>query len=459
MDSIMSMEAFVSLLNLKAREFLMERNADVGKDIISKLPDSILIHILSFLPIKDVLRTSVLSTRWKYLWTSISNIYFDETSNNFPSGMRASIRDSVNKVFLLHDPSSIQKFRLRSRRSVSRSRLNSWVSTAISHKVEELDLHLPVSPSFKLPDTLFTSDTLSILKLNMEIVFKVPRFTRFSNLRTLSLRKVKFHGNQYAEHLFSACLVLQELVLYKCVLVDTTRITISIPTLRKLEIRRPLPLDYQLYGCCVTVCAENLISLSCKRCAVVELVLSNLSSMKDAYIDEECSGYQDNEFTRRVIEVLGGMHNVQSLRLSYDTLQCLAREKNLQASLPMFHNLIHLKVIKKMYDYTNEEVLMSFLEKSPNVKTLELPEVWVKNIFPQCLKSCIKTVSIAHFEGWYREVLFLKHLLRNSNVLERLTVFCGKDLARDLRKLNEINHELQAIHSCEIEFRKGFKRD
>lgn len=55
--------------------------------------------------------------------------------------------------------------------------------------------------------------------------------------------------------------------------------------------------------------------------------------------------------------------------------KCLAREKNLQASLPMFHNLTHLKVIQKMYDYTNEEVLMSFLEKSPNVKTLELPEV------------------------------------------------------------------------------------
>lgn len=84
---------------------------------------------------------------------------------------------------------------------------------------------------------------------------------------------------------------------------------------------------------------------------------------------------------------------------------------------------------------------------------------WVTNIFPQCLKSCLKTVSIAHFEGGYGEVRFLKHLLRNSNVLERLTVFCVKDLAGDLGKLNEINHELQAIHSCVIEFLKVFKRD
>ncbi|KAI3464412.1 hypothetical protein Pfo_021075 [Paulownia fortunei] len=50
------------------------RNAANKKDIISKLPDDILISIISFMPIKDGIRTSVLSKRWRNLYNFVSNI-------------------------------------------------------------------------------------------------------------------------------------------------------------------------------------------------------------------------------------------------------------------------------------------------------------------------------------------------------------------------------------------------
>ncbi|KAI9076742.1 hypothetical protein K1719_041325 [Acacia pycnantha] len=40
----------------------------------SELPEKVLSHILSFLPTKEAVRTSVLSKRWEYIWTSIPKL-------------------------------------------------------------------------------------------------------------------------------------------------------------------------------------------------------------------------------------------------------------------------------------------------------------------------------------------------------------------------------------------------
>ncbi|PHT95593.1 hypothetical protein T459_03475 [Capsicum annuum] len=50
----------------------MQRKIMVGGDRLSNLPESILFHILSMLPDrKQVVRTNVLSTRWRFPWMSV----------------------------------------------------------------------------------------------------------------------------------------------------------------------------------------------------------------------------------------------------------------------------------------------------------------------------------------------------------------------------------------------------
>ncbi|KAF3669019.1 F-box protein [Capsicum annuum] len=52
-------------VNLEAHEKIIHSE---GECLINRMNDDALIHILGFLPIKEMARTSVLSHRWRYLW-------------------------------------------------------------------------------------------------------------------------------------------------------------------------------------------------------------------------------------------------------------------------------------------------------------------------------------------------------------------------------------------------------
>lgn len=83
------------------------RRAIPTVDRISYLPDSILCHILSFVPTKLAAITSVLSKRWEQVWLSVLALYFDQEAfidfnsfHNFVS-LTMSLRDRDKEIPIL----------------------------------------------------------------------------------------------------------------------------------------------------------------------------------------------------------------------------------------------------------------------------------------------------------------------------------------------------------------------
>lgn len=59
-------------------EHFDRRIKEMRVDRLSHLPDLLLIHILSFLGVKEAGITSVLSKRWKFLWAELPKLEFND---------------------------------------------------------------------------------------------------------------------------------------------------------------------------------------------------------------------------------------------------------------------------------------------------------------------------------------------------------------------------------------------
>ncbi|XP_058216444.1 F-box/LRR-repeat protein At4g14103-like [Rhododendron vialii] len=430
-----------------------------GNDIISNLPGNVIHHILSFLSTKDAIRTSILSTKWEYLWTSISDIDLNDNLNDtFPQTTKWEYRnflDFVDRVFHFHDESDIKSLTIDSSEPVNSSRVNSWISASMRHNIQELTLSLSWKAQPVLPCHLFTCQSLVTLKLFMNWSLKVPSQIHFSNLKTLELSYVTFSDDNSTQHLFSSCPVLQELTLVHCGWKNLKTIMICIPTLKRLTIEDEAIWARGFLSCVTKIYAANLIHLRCISSLVVDFRLYDLSSLVDASIGL-CDGSWAEDGTPQVLGLLSGVVNVKKLSITSDTLQYLTLVENLSDRLPTFYNMTHLELNLEFYGLSFG-VLMVLLEKSPKLEFLNFEQGfydrdedgYTLGRVPSCFTSSLKTVGIAYFDEDDAKMWFLRFLLKNAAVLERLMLRC---YTQDQQKLSwQLNKLPKGSKSCVIE--------
>jgi hypothetical protein len=182
-------------------------------DRISTMPDSVICHILSFLPTKQAAATTILSKRWNPIWLSVLALDFDE--QNFADF--TAFRHFVYSVMLLRNITlPIRSFRLKCGSSYydfNRHDVNRFIHAVVQRGIQNLNIHMLTSliDGFKLPQCVFTCNSLTVLKLKgLTIDFSKVNFPL---LKTLHLKNIYFYvlNPRLLERFLHGCPVLEDL--------------------------------------------------------------------------------------------------------------------------------------------------------------------------------------------------------------------------------------------------------
>ncbi|RDX90523.1 F-box/LRR-repeat protein, partial [Mucuna pruriens] len=120
------------------QKLLKVQETNEGDGTMSKLPEPLINHILSFLPTKDAVRTSVLSKKWIFRWTFITKLNLDDTVFYSPKRKTRGKMNFVNFVYralLLSRPSRLRSFSLVMTNKYDVSLLNTWISNILIRRV------------------------------------------------------------------------------------------------------------------------------------------------------------------------------------------------------------------------------------------------------------------------------------------------------------------------------------
>ncbi|KAL8526359.1 hypothetical protein ACS0TY_015540 [Phlomoides rotata] len=172
--------------------------SSVHRDRLSELPLSLIHHILSFLPMTDVVSTTILSKRWENLWTTVPCLHFCEmvskdedygTDDDDRTRIETErLHKFVNRALILWKGAKILKFKIDIQSSlslVSDVDINVWMRFAVNNKGEELELEIDVCGERWAPQCLNTCSSLRKLALssfNLQILGS-PSWNQLKSLR------------------------------------------------------------------------------------------------------------------------------------------------------------------------------------------------------------------------------------------------------------------------------------
>ncbi|KAL3746965.1 hypothetical protein ACJRO7_015839 [Eucalyptus globulus] len=199
---------------------------DDGRGAISNLPDSVLLHILSFLPTRDPVRT-VMVPGFRHLWTSTRHLSFDHC----PYHNCQKFVNFTDHELTLHESPTIDSFRLNLNcasevdpyRRRTWNKLDTWIRFAARRKVKFLDL-----------DFLFSS--LVELKLASCVVRPVAGLVQRRLLRKLFMKKIDFTDYKMTD-ILSGSPLLKELSLEDCYGIHKPKFCCG-PSIEELNLER-----------------------------------------------------------------------------------------------------------------------------------------------------------------------------------------------------------------------------
>ncbi|KAL3620499.1 hypothetical protein CASFOL_035411 [Castilleja foliolosa] len=158
-----------------------KRIKETPMDRLSALPDCLIIHILSFLEVKQSAITALLSKRFQFLWTQSPRLIFSEKRFRLQPRSRLQPREvqdfvnRVNRTLVIYGQNDLDTFEVEFPYSKSYSPdLDVWGGFAVKNKAKQVSLLLnhfldgEEDNMYTLPRTMFRSAHLNRLTLRAD---------------------------------------------------------------------------------------------------------------------------------------------------------------------------------------------------------------------------------------------------------------------------------------------------
>ncbi|KAM7483332.1 hypothetical protein LguiB_007915 [Lonicera macranthoides] len=382
-------------------------------DRISELPEGILVNIVSLLTIGEAARTSILSHRWKKLWTFSTGsldfvgknvleeiIFFQKFELLKPE--RVKFVSWVNQILNAHTGATINELRVQFDLDLSCGLdIDSWINFALQKRVRRLELF------FKR------------VAIHWDDCYPFPeQCLGNSNINFLTSLKLQFVGvtQEILEYLLSNCPNLE----FVCIsnspcLLGLKVFPASCPKLEYLEIVHCHHLKF------LEISAITLMSLTYSG-PRIELCLKNVPNLAALsfggfYADNII---RDKNFSRLSIS----LSQIAKLKLDL-----AADMYGYFTRFPNFKNLEQLELIVKTSDHRSLLSCTSLLRACLMLYRFSIQMEWVdepaevrERVEKSIRLKCLKVVEFRWFRGSTTDVELATYLLTNAPYLEKIQV-------------------------------------
>ncbi|KAL3631285.1 hypothetical protein CASFOL_024269 [Castilleja foliolosa] len=384
---------------------------DLQPDFISELPTSIIETILTKLPIRDAVKTSILSTKWRYKWVSLTHLVFDDRSStnyNDRALIQEKIVNFITRCLFLHE-GPIHKFSLCSSYLQSSPDIDQWLLFISRKAVKELILELGEGEWFRAPSSIFLCKNLTRLELVRCELDPPFNFSGFSFLKYLNLQQVLIPPDDI-ECLISRCPLLESLTLSYF---DSLELTVRAPNLKYLI------LEGEFKDLCLAS-APSLVAISVAM-----------------YMTDDIFEHFEQSSSCNFDKLLGGVPKLERLIGHIYFTKYLSIGNSHKCSLLTFNDLKYIELYQVGFDDVKEIlVVLQLIVISPNLKALQISgssnvnaatqapdlQFWDENSFTGCTFNQLKIVKLSDISGVPQEMKFIEFLLERSPCLEEMSI-------------------------------------
>ncbi|KAK3431683.1 hypothetical protein EUGRSUZ_E03795, partial [Eucalyptus grandis] len=167
-------------------------------DLISALPDAVIHHIFSFLPLKDIVKTSVLSRQWRSTWTTTTHLVFYGFRPRNHVACSSDFRSILDSILIQCTSPATKRFHITNfKYEADRAKLDFWLRFVVGCRVDDLFLELITTKSrfvYVVRPFLHCSSWLVRLEVSW-CRFSLGTTTRLPCLEFLSMAYVELESS------------------------------------------------------------------------------------------------------------------------------------------------------------------------------------------------------------------------------------------------------------------------